>query len=573
DLDAFLKRDSEIRFDLATPPLLRFTLVQNDVLVLTYHHLLFDGWSVPLLAKQLFSLYRNEEAEPLHPFHHHLAWLHNQPKTGAWQQALAGAEPTLVASGPGTGKHARLEGALPELGNVARQANVTLNTVLQAAWALLLATMTGRHDVVFGSTVSGRDAEVPHVETIVGCLINTIPVRITLNADERAHDLLERVRDEQHALLAHHHAESTGTARLFDTIITLEAWPESTVDEIAHFDSLDAPHHPLSLAVSRDLRARLNYRPDLFSDDDIRTILRRLNRIVDALAANQKIGDIDALDPEEHALLEAWNATETEVPNHTLPELFTAQARRTPQATAISYRGKDITYADLHDRVEQLALRLRDLNITTGDLVALKMHRSPDLVIAMLAVTRAGAAYLPIDPDYPPARIALMQRNAQLTLHSLPDFPATQREIPPPNLDDTAYVIYTSGSTGEPKGVEVSHRGIASLVTAQKRALNITEASRILQWSSPSFDAAFWEIASALLTGATLVIADDVRPGDPLSDVLNQERITHLTLPPSVLAALPTAAIPQDTTITAAGEPCPPDLAARWSDNRRFLNA
>ncbi|MGW4207415.1 amino acid adenylation domain-containing protein [Lentzea sp. NPDC004789] len=579
DLETFLAADREITFDLATPPLLRFTLVQPDVLVLTCHHLLFDGWSVPLLLEDLFG--GNEE--PPHPFHHHLAWLRDQPRTGTWRRALKTLdEPTLVTTSPGTRPHARLEGALPAAtADIARQAGVTLNTVIQTAWALLLATMTGKNDVVFGATVSGRSADLPGVERVVGCLINTIPVRITLSAGESAHELLARVRDEQHALLPHHHVglaeiqREAGLGQLFDTLTTLESRPQSTVDEVVHCESLDAPHYPLSLAVRRDLTARLNYRPDLFEHNEVRTILRRLNRIVEALGANTKVGEIDALDPEEHARLRTWNATDTEVPQQTLPELFQHQATTTPTATAISHQGNDISYAELLDRVDTNAQRLADLGVVNGDLVALKMRRSPEFVIAMLAVTRAGAAYVPIDPDYPPDRIALMLQDAKLTLDSLPDFRPTATKPPFPRLNDTAYVIYTSGSTGTPRGVEVTHRGIAGLVTAQRRALELTAGSRILQWASPSFDAAFWEIAGALLTGATLVVADahDLRPGDPLSDLLHRERITHVTLPPSVLAVLPDTAIPRDTTITAAGEPCPPDLAARWSRHRRFLNA
>jgi non-ribosomal peptide synthetase component F/acyl carrier protein len=579
DLDAFLAADREITFDLATPPLLRFTLVQHDVLVLTYHHLLFDGWSVLLLAKELFG--RNEE--PPHPFHHHLAWLRAQPGTDAWRKALETLdEPTLVATGPGTRPHARLEGSLPAgTEDIARRAGVALNTVVQTAWALLLATMTGKSDVVFGATVSGRSADLPGVEHIVGCLINTVPVRITLRAEESTHQLLHRVRDEQHALLAHHHVglaeiqREAGLGQLFDTVTTLEAWPESTVDGVARVESLDAPHYPLSLVVRRDLAVRLNYRPDLFERNDVRTILRRLNRIVEALVAGTEVGEIDALDPEEHALLDTWNATGTEVPRQTLPELLRHQADETPTATAISCHGDDITYAELLDRVETNARRFGDLGITSGDLVALKMRRSPELVIAMLAVTRAGAACVPIDPDYPPDRIALLRQDAKLTLDSLPDFRPTAAKPPLPQLNDTAYVIYTSGSTGTPKGVEVTHRGIASLVAAQRRALKLTANSRVLQWASPSFDAAFWEITSALLTGATLVVADahELRPGDPLGDLLHRERITHVTLPPSVLAALPDTAVPRRTTIIAAGETCPPDLAARWSRHRLFLNA
>ncbi len=570
DLDAFLALDGEIRFDLATPPLLRFTLMRNNVLVLTYHHLLFDGWSVPVLMRDLFALYHNEELPPPVPFHHHLAWLRNQPATTIWQDTLSGLdEPTLVATGPGTRSHARVDGTLPgKVRKLAHDTGVTLNTVVQTAWALLLATMTGKRDVVFGTTVSGRPADLPGVEDIVGALINTIPVRITLDAGESAHDLLRRVRNEQHALIAHHHISlagiqrETGVGQLFDTATVLESWPDSTVDDVEAFESFDAPHYPLSLVVRKDLTARLNYRPDLFRHDEIRTVLRRLVRIIDALAANAQTRNIDALDPEEQLLLDSWNATETSTEAKTLPELFADQVERTPNATAISYKGDDITYADLHTKVVERAERLPG-----ADRVVLKMHRSPDLIIEMLAVTMTGAAYVPIDPDYPQARIDLMIADAQPQ--------DSEREATRPVLDDTAYVIYTSGSTGKPKGVEVTHRGIASLAAAQREALNITTDSRILQWASPSFDATFWEITGALLNGATLVIADapDLTPGDRLSDLLYQQRITHITLPPSVLSALPTTAIPPYTTITAAGETCPPDLAARWSRGRSFLNA
>ncbi|TWP46788.1 amino acid adenylation domain-containing protein [Lentzea tibetensis] len=543
--------------------------LDGDRLVLTYHHLLFDGWSVPVLVRDLLALHDGAELPPAADFRDHLAWLatrDRRPAEEAWRKALAGLdEPTLVAHADGKQPHEAVHAEV----DPPRHHGITLGTVVRVAWAVTLGVLTGRDDVVFGSTVSGRSPEVPGVEDVVGCLINTVPTRVRLDPAETMPRLLRRVQAEQADLLAHQHlglaAIQRETGPLFDTATVLENFPADVA-----FESFDAPHYPLALAVTpgERLHLRLTYRPDLFTRAEAETILRRFERAV--TAGDRPVGEIDLLDPAEHRLFAEANDTTVDVPRRTLPDLLADQAARTPDVTAIVCEDTELTYAQLNANVNRLAHELIARGVTPGDRVVLTMRRSVGLVTAMFAVTRAGAAYVPIDPDYPAERVAHIHRDADPRL-VLDEADATGSPSTPPlidvPLDATAYVIYTSGSTGTPKGVEVTHRGIASLVAAQPAE----PGTRVLQWASPGFDAALWEIAGALLNGATLVIAPPGRPD--FGKLVAEHGITQITLPPSVLKALPPRAIPAGTTLIVAGEACDEETAARWSPGRRMINA
>nr|BFE81282.1 hypothetical protein GCM10020093_038830 [Planobispora longispora] len=259
------------RFDLARPPLLRFVLVRlapdAHRLILTNHHILLDGWSTPLLAAELLTLYAEGEAAPAPPYENYLAWLDRQDRTAAreaWDRALDGLdEPTLLAphapaepTAPAR-VTAELDAALTTaLGTLARDCSTTLNTVVQAAFGLLLAQLTGRDDVVFGATVSGRPAELPGAERMVGLLINTVPVRVRLQPGEPVGDLLRRLRDEQAELLPHHHLGLTEIRRggLFDTLLVMENYPVDPRTAIGDLrltaaDVADATHYPVTLLM------------------------------------------------------------------------------------------------------------------------------------------------------------------------------------------------------------------------------------------------------------------------------------------------------------------------------------
>jgi amino acid adenylation domain-containing protein len=283
-----------------------------------------------------------------------------------------------------------------------------------------------------------------------------------------------------------------------------------------------------------------------------------------------------------------------------VPELFARQVRRTPDAPAVVSVGdeKTLSYAELDERAGQLAHVLAARGAGPEVLVGLHLRRGVDLVVAMLAVLRTGAAYVPLDPAYPPARLEWTFADAGATMlvtepecrstwhataaHVLDVSEASEAsEVAAPQADypevlvrpaNPAYLIYTSGSTGRPKGVLVTHAGVVNLVAALRERLGAGQGSRVLQFAPAGFDAAFWELAMAVLTGATLVLAPAarIRPGRELAELVASQGVTHLTLPPSALALLPT--LPAEVTITVAGEAVPGDLVARWSAGHRVFN-
>ncbi|MFI1288116.1 amino acid adenylation domain-containing protein [Streptomyces sp. NPDC020792] len=631
---------SERAFDLARPPLLHFTLIHHGErahrLVMAHHHILLDGWSVGRLMTDLFTLYGaggDESAlPPVTPYRDYLAWLAGQDRHAAeeaWRTVLSGVEePTRLVSDdrlrtPVAPERLLVEvpaGLSRELTAAARRQDLTVNTVFQGAWALVLSRLTGRTDVVFGGTVSGRPADLPGVENIVGLFINTLPVRVRLDPSEPVGEMLARFQRQQAGLMSHQHlnlpdvhALAGASGELFDTITVTENYPfdERGFRELAGLTIVgahgaDANHYPLSVAAlpGETLRIRFGYRPDVFRPADVEAIGARLVRVLEAVVRDPDcpVGRLDVLAPEEREeVLLRRNDTGGERPR-TLPELFAERVALAPRDPAVVFEDTTLSYAELDRRANRLAHHLVSAGVGPEQYVALALPRSADLAVAVLAVHKAGAAYLPVDPDYPAERIAHMLDDARpgvvLTTTAvaagLPagdrsllalDDPATAARIaaapddrsPAPHLtaDHPAYLIYTSGSTGRPKGVVVTHRGIASLVAAQTERFEVGPGSRVLQFASLSFDAAFWELVMGLLTGATLVLApaERLRPGQPLADLVAEQRVTHATIPPAALAVLDRGALPEGITLVVAGEATAPELVGRWSAGRRMINA
>jgi amino acid adenylation domain-containing protein/non-ribosomal peptide synthase protein (TIGR01720 family) len=638
------------RFDLSCPPLLRFTLAhlspQRHRLIMTFHHILFDGWSLPVLLRELTALYttpQDTSALPrVTPYRDYLAWLAHQDHSAAeqaWRHALAGlAAPTRL-----TPADPRRASMIPErmtievppeltaaLHEYARRHGLTLNTILQGTWAILLSRMSGHHDVVFGAVVSGRPPDIPGIETMVGLLINMVPVRVHLDPTETLTTMMVRLQDEQSALTAHHHLglahiqQLAGIGELFDTAMVFEnySWDSPTPNTaptsptglpLTPLTSHDATHYPLTLLIcpTPHLHLRLDYRNDLFDQASINTLATRLIHLLHTTVTNpdQRIGRIGLLTTgERHQILETWNDTTAPIPQACLPEVFQTQVAINPAAIAVVFQDTELSYAQLNKRANHLAHALIARGVGPEHIVAIALPRSIDMVVAMLAVLKAGAAYLPLDPDYPPARLAFMLTDAHpallltttQTLERVPDTLSTTALIiddprtravldtyPDTDPTDThratpltpahpAYVIYTSGSTGTPKGVVVTHAGIPSLAAAQVERLGVGAGSRVLQFASPSFDASFWELCLALLSGAALVVAPPARllPGAPLAALVGDQRVTHATVPPSALAALPAdAGLPSAMTVVTAGEACPVELVTAWSPGRRMINA
>ncbi|MGL4960428.1 MAG: amino acid adenylation domain-containing protein, partial [Inquilinus sp.] len=428
---AELEVSERVRFDPTRPPL-RFLLVrlgsERHRLVVTNHHILLDGWSMPVLLDELFGLYRGEDLATATPYRAHLEWLSRQDRgaaEAAWRAALSDLDgPTrLVAASAASGSFPETVGCglsaeLGEaLGMQARRLGVTLNTLVQAAWGLLLGNLSGREDVVFGITVSGRSPEVSGMERMVGLFINTVPLRLRLRAEESVATLVTRLQSEQAGLQEHQHLGLTeiqrvaGLGELFDTLMVFENYPVGVRAEEAapglrvgaagHYGG-DVSHYALGLlAMPGDgLRLTLSYRPDLFDRSAVEAVGRRLVRVLEAVASDpgQRIGSIELLEPEERQrLLVEWNDTARPVPEAPLPALFEAQAARTPDATALVFEEEALSYADLNARANRLAHRLIALGAGPETLVGLCLERSVEMVVGLLAILKAGAAYLPLD--------------------------------------------------------------------------------------------------------------------------------------------------------------------------------
>ena len=600
------ERDRAARFDIRKPPLLRFTVVRVGPLryrlLVTNHHILLDGWSAPVLVRELFELYAAggdaAALPPVTPFRYHLVWLSRQNREAAlaaWREAFDGLdEPTMLAAMPDDRSAAvlpsRLSGWLsPEtttrLTERARELGVTLNTVVQAAWGLLLGRLTGRSDVTFGMTLSGRPPEIPGVHTMVGLFLNTVPVRVRLERGETVQTLCRRLQKEQQALMNHQFLglseiqQAVGKGELFDTLTVLENFPVDPAAlklpgglSVAGVFSTDGAHYPLALMVipGDKLELRFTYRHDAFDEARIESFSRGLATVLESFVADptQSVATIDLLTPAERArLLDEWSPRPTPAEPRTLPELLAQCAARTPERVALECGGQTLTYAELTARVEQIAAWLHDRGVRPEEPVGIAMDRSADYVLAVLGVIRAGAVYVPIDQGWPRARREHVLADSGIALvlekGDLPDHhPVPVGGVPlPPGADRVAYIMYTSGSTGRPKGVAVTHRGIADL--AFDRRFSGSGHERVLLQSAHAFDASTYQMWIPLLNGGTLVVGP---PGDldiaTIDRVLAADRITA-TLFTTGLFRLIAAEAPETfrhlREVWTGGEALPPE--------------
>ncbi|MFF7965634.1 amino acid adenylation domain-containing protein [Streptomyces sp. NPDC007903] len=600
-LDTFLAEDRTRRFDLTTPPLMRFTLVHTGPgrhrLVMTSHHLLFDGWSVPLLVRELFELYARQGDDltlpRVTPYRTYLAWLAAQDRAATlntWRAALAGLEtPTLLAGqgAPEGPDSAELPDTLVleldrvtahRLRETARASRLTLNTLVQGAWGLVLAHLTGRSDVVFGTTVSGRPPEIPGIETMIGLFINTVPVRLRPEPGESLAALLTRLQEEQARLLGHQYVglteicESAGLDRLFDTLAVFENYPLDaealrTAQQgmagltVAGIEGTDAAHYPLTLTIAPgedSLRITFGYRPALLDRTLIEQTVARMRRLLTGMAEGL---DVRAdrlpllLEGERERLLATGRGGElrVDVRNLSVPDAVARQAERHPGTVAVTGAGEELTYGLLQELSTGLAKALTGSGVGTEDGVGILLGRSSAQVTAALAVLRAGAAYVPLDPRWPAERLDRVTESAPL--HAL-IVDATTRDNPwvrgldipvltvdpagrvlsggpfaPGALpavsggDRLAYVMFTSGSTGLPKAVGVTHADITALAADRTWADGVADA--VLMHSAYVFDAATFEIWAPLLSGGRVVVAPEgtLQPGT-LRDLVTRHGVT-----------------------------------------------
>ncbi len=637
-LTDILADDQKRRFDLRRAPLIRFLLVRltekRYKLVITNHHLLLDGWSVPVLVRELLAIYcANGNAAALPngaTYRQYLAWVRSQNQEearAAWKQLLVGVEgPTLIAS-PGVAESPAislkldvLKSLTTAIGAKAKKCGITLNSVIQGAWAVLLNRLTGREDVIFGVTVAGRPADIDGIEYTLGLLINTLPMRAILRPEISLLELMTRTQEDLSRMMPYQYlglSEIQRIARsseLFDTLVVFENYPfqPELIAELAEraglritaVEARDATHYPISLiaAVGDNLHLRLDYRPAVVDPQIARSLLHGVVSLLEAFVVNPNdlIGKIDLLRGQERLqVLEGWNQTSRPVPESTVVDLFEAQVERRADAEAVVFGGKRLSYGELNRRSNRLAHYLRSLGVGPEVRVGICLERSLEMIIAVLGVLKAGGVYVPLDPEYPAERLGYMLEDAQVPVLLTEDGVAgklpiswcqvlcveqwdqllqEQADTNPERTviaENAAYVIYTSGSTGKPKGVVVTHKGLPNLVISQISGFNVTHESRVLQFASLSFDAAIAEILVTLAAGAVLVLArSEDKIGSALSSAIRKNAVTHATIPPAVLAVMPDDADAQVLkNLIVAGEACSSQLAKQWAGTRRMINA
>ncbi|MFB7560953.1 amino acid adenylation domain-containing protein, partial [Streptomyces brevispora] len=616
------------RFDMARPPLVRFTLAAlpggRHRLLVTVHHILLDGWSVPVLLDDLFELYEREGDESgmrrVPPYRDYLAWLARQDRPAAlaaWARELDGlTEPTLLGAGHRPGGAVVPHSTSVELTRdetlaltaLGRSRGWTLNTLVQGAWGLVLGRLLGRDDVVFGGTVSGRPPELPGVETMVGLLINTLPVRVSWQNGDRLADLLTGLQDRQSALTSHQFVQlgdiqlQSGHSELFDTTTVFENYPLGAEQapplsgglEITDVDARDATHYAISLVglPGDALTFRIDYRPDLLDAATADRVAAWLRGLLTAAAADPDVtlASLDLLDGDEYdRIVGEWNDTDRAVPDTTLTALLEEAATAHPDAAAVGHGDTRLTYRQLHTRANRLARLLVARGAGPDRMVAVALPQRPDLVVAVLAVLKSGAGYLPLDPGHPADRIAGMFEETGpvcvLTTAGLADrIPATGDDVAVLLLDDPilqdhlaalpatpltdadrsspllpahpAYVIYTSGSTGRPKGVLVEHRSVVNYLLW---ALDLyPSAGRSTLLHSPvSFDLTVTGLYAPLIRGGSVHLTRFSGGGPDPEAPVPAGGVAFLKGTPSHLALL--EELPADYSPTAelvlGGEP------------------
>ena len=549
-----------------------------------------------------------------------------------WKQQLKDA-PTLlelptdrlrpaVQTFRGTHQYIALSLELSEaLAELSKGTGVTLFMTLYAAFVTLLYRYTGSDDIVIGTPVANRTPQ--EIEGLIGFFVNTLALRTDLSGNPIFEQLLRRVREV--ALQAYTHQDlpfeqlvealqperSLSHTPLFQVMFALD---DALVPSMDLLDLTVSSYSVESGTTKFDLTLSMKntasgligeweYNSDLFDATTIERMAEHLQTLLEGIVANpeQRISELPLLtQTERQQLLFEWNNTTTEYPqDKCIHQLFEEQVERSPDAVAVVFEEEQLTYRELNTRANQLAHYLRSLGVGPEVLVGICVERSFNMIIGLLGVLKADGAYVPIDPAYPTERIAYILSDSRLPIlltqqklvAFLPEHQArivyldsdweeiaTKHELPPISdvtPENLAYVIYTSGSTGKPKGAKVAHRGLCNLATAQIKLFDVKPDSRILQFASLSFDASIWEIVMALCARATLCLgtSESLQPGQPLLWLLQSQRITHVTLVPSALAALPTQELPALQNIVVAGELCPANLVASWAVGRRFFNA
>jgi len=601
--EKFIHDDQVRGFDLARAPLLRLTLFRvadnRYKFIWSRHHLILDRWSRSIVLKEVFSFYESfrkgldPEIEEAQPYGNYIGWLLRQDRAAAesfWRGSLRGFEnPTKISAGhrPSAtqtydSRTLRLSGeATSKLRKFSREQKLTLNTLVQGAWALLLSRYSGENDVLFGATVAGRPAELAEVERMVGLFINTLPVRVKIPSqtlllswlqDLQAQQAEQRQYEYSSLIDIQSWSDVPRGVPLFETILIFENLPidasfrqtEGSLVIRGDRGVGSKTNYPLAILVNpgAELSVQAVYDCGRFDPGSINRLLRHFDRLLEQFttASEGLLEEVSLIDPIERSqLLNEWNNTATNFEPLSVTELFEQQVLSTPSAIALSCEDQHLTYAELNARANQLANYLRGLGVGPETLVGICLDRSVEMVIGLLGILKAGAAYLPLDPGLPKERIALMLDDAGVK--ALVTLSTLSKELPPhraimvaldankkdilaasaanvaPAISDQslAYVIYTSGSTGRPKGVQVSHSALTNFLNSMRERPGMSPSDVLLSVTTLSFDIAGLEIYLPLTVGARVVIAPrkDAVDGVALARLVSRSGATVMQATPA----------------------------------------
>jgi amino acid adenylation domain-containing protein len=650
-LQAYLQEDRQRGFDLAEPPLMRLALFQlaeaDYKLVWTFHHALLDGRSILIILKEVFAVYeafyqnQDLQLEKAHPYRDYIDWLEQQSLTKAeefWRRQLRGFEapiPLSLAKASGIEKKyyrtqkVRLSMACTSaLAALAQEHQLTLNTLVQGAWALLLNRYSGKDDVVFGATRACRHSAFKSMESMVGLFINTLPVRVQVNPDRPLLPWLKELRSQWITLRDYEHtplvkiqqwSEVPRGMPLFESLLVFENYELSAAlvrqgGKWKHreFELLEQPNYPLTLAVyaESELLLKIDYDCRRFDDDAIARMLGHIETLLEGITAkpHQCLGELPLLtELERHQLLVQWNDTQVDYPKDVcIHQLFEAQVERIPDAVAVVFDNQRLTYRELNAQANQLARYLQALGVKPEVLVGICMERSLEMVVGLLGILKAGGAYVPLDPAYPKDRLAYILSDSQVPVlltqeklvNQLPenrtrvvcfdtDWGAIVQEsaenpVSGVKGSNLAYVIYTSGSTGQPKGVTIEHCSVLNLARGLAQAIYTADEESQLRVSlngPVAFDTSVKQVIQ-LLYGHTLEIVPEYLrfDGSALLSYLQRREIDVFDCTPSQLELLISEGLLDSKSapeyVLVGGEPINESIWQRLitAKNIRFYN-
>lgn len=621
-------------FNLTKAPILHMVLVQladeRFQFIWNFHHILTDGWSTHLVLNEAFTTYesivrgKQINPSPARPFRDYISWLMQQDPEAAeryWRDQLKGfADPTpLQVDKLSLGKAIKhgefsleLNSATTSvLREIAKRNRITLNTVILGAWGILLSRYSGDDDVVFGTTLSGRPADLRGVENMVGMFINTLPLRVKVKEDDQLLPWLHHLQDKQLEIRQYEYSSLAKVQRwsdvppgqaLFDSIVVFENYPVDELNErTLQVDNIyyrEQSNYPIALLVSpRDtLRLLVIYDQGRFEADTIERMLGHLQNLLSGIAANsdQKLGDLTLLDSAEYQqIVSGWNNTKIPLGPHIwVHDQIAEVAKQTPHAIAVAANGQELTYAELDTLTNQLAQHIIRQGTKSGTPIGLYVDRSLAMIVGIVGILKAGCSYVPLDPAYPAQRVEYILSDTQAPLvvtqpHLAPqlnlpgnkylvldnewsqikDEPSDSPQI---NLDGSnlAYIIHTSGSTGRPKGVMITHDNLFHSTAARQNYYNEKVGSFLLL-SSFSFDSSVAGIFWTLCSGGKLVLPPTRIEQDMLqmAAIIADWEITHTLCLPSLYMLLlelaDTHKLSTLQTVIVAGEACPSELVRR----------